>query len=125
MTSSTRQMAAELEAMGYDTRVFESPYGLVICFPYTIPAGSRKGGCCQLGISLHGNQHYPEYPPHWIHLNPPVDDGKGGAAHRYRDSNGQEWMALSRPPTDIWDTLPTKTMQIFMSDHVSRFWANI
>lgn len=78
-----------------------------------------------LGISFHGAEHYPEYPPHWIHVSPPIDDGMGGAVHRYQDEEGRDWIALSRPPTDLWDLLPTKSMYAFMNEHVRRFWARV
>ena len=125
MTNTVDQIVTELQSMGHETTVFQSPYGTVVSFPYTIPLGNRKDETCLLGISLHGNQHYPEYPPHWIHLHPPMDDGKGGATHLYKDSEGREWLALSRPPTDVWDKLRTKTMHVYMSDHLSRFWVNL
>ena len=29
--------------------------------------------------------HYPDYPPHWIHVHPPVNDGQGGVINQYQD----------------------------------------
>ena len=125
MSDSIRRITAELKSLGYDPRVFDSPHGRVVCFPYTVETGSHEGEQYTLGFSLQGAEYYPEYPPHWIHLSPPLDDGKGGVAQSYRDSEGQAWMALSRPPSDMWDRLPTKSMSAYMSEHVLWFWAHI
>ena len=123
MSDNTHQIVAELDSLGYETSVFDSPYGRVVCFPYTIDVGPHKRTPCTLGLSLYGAEHYPEHPPHWIHITPPIDDGKGGAVYRY-EHDGSPWIALSRPPEDLWDTLPTKSMYAYMYEHVRRFWAN-
>ena len=125
MSDSVHRITAELQSIGYQPSVFDSPHGTVICFSYTVDAGSHHGKRYTLGFSLQGAEHYPEYPPHWIHVSPPLDDGKGGVVQTYRDPNNNEWAALSRPPTDLWDRLPTKHMRAYMDEHVRRFWANI
>ena len=125
MSDSVRRIRGELESLGYCTSEFDSPYGRVICFPYTVDTGPQEGRNYILGFSLHGAEYYPEYPPHWIHLSPPFDDGKGGVKRQYCDSENREWIALSRPPNDIWDRLPTKNMYAYMNEHVRRFWGHI
>ena len=124
MSSNISQIKKELESLGYETRLSDSPQGKVVSFSYTVETGSHKGKQVRLGISLHGSEAYPEYPPHWIHLTPPIDDGRGGVAERY-SANGQEWIALSRPPGEIWDQLPTKHMSAYLNEHLRRFWNGI
>lgn len=115
----------ELESLGYETSSLESPQGEVVAFLYTIESGSLRGEQVHLGVSMQGSEMYPEYPPHWIHLTPPVDDGKGGSVISYTDSNGQTWGALSRPPGEIWDQLPTKHMFSYLNEHLRRFWDSV
>ena len=126
MSDNIEQIKGELEALGYGTCLSDSPQGTVVSFLYTVETGSHKGRQVRLGVSMHGGQIYPEGPPHWIHLQPPIDDGKGGAVERYTDpTNGKEWIAMSRPPGELWDQLPTKHMRAYIDEHLRRFWNNI
>ena len=125
MSNNINRIKDELESLGYETCLSNSPQGEVVSFLYTVETGSRKGKQVTLGISMQGSEPYPEYPPHWIHLTPPIDDGKGGAVRRYPDANGREWVALSRPPGEIWDQLSTKHVQAYLDDHLRRFWNGI
>ena len=59
--------------------------------------GKNRGEQFRIAISMQ-ETGYPEYPPHWIHISPPVNDGLGGSTSQYKDNDGREWMALSRPP---------------------------
>ena len=68
---------------------------------------------------------YPEYPPHWLHVSPPLNDNKGGAVETYRTSDGREWLAMSRPPGAIWDRLPTKHMSMYIQEHLRRIWKDV
>lgn len=124
MSDNIEQVQAELESLGYETSVSASPQGTVVSFLYTVETGSHKGRQVTLGLSL-GDGQYPEYPPHWIHLTPPIDDGKGGTTAAYQDASGREWIAMSRPPGDIWDRLPTKHMYSYLNEHLRRFWNSI
>lgn len=108
--------------MGYQTTLLDSPQGEVVAFSYEVEVGSHKGEQFALGISMHGSEQYPEYPPHWIHLSPPVNDGKGGSTCTYGDNSGREWIAMSRPPGPLWDELPTKSMNAYLKEHLRRFW---
>ena len=114
MADSVQRIADELRSIGYEPTVLASPHGTVVSFQYTVEAGSHEGTAYTIGFSLQGAEHYPEYPPHWIHISPPLDDGKGGVVHGYRDTENREWTALSRPPLDFWDQLPTKHMRAYM-----------
>ena len=124
MSDNINEIKRELESLGYKTGLFNSQYGEVITFPYIVETGSYKGKQVMLGISMQGSEPYPEYPPHWIHISPAIDDGKGGV-QQYSDGNGREWVAMSRPPQDIWDQLPAKHMRIYLSEHIRRFWNGI
>ena len=125
MSDNINQIKRELESLGYETGLFNSQYGEVITFPYIVETGSHKGRRFLLGISMQGSELYPEYPPHWIHISPAIDDGKGGAVEKYCDDEDREWSALSRPPEDIWDQLPVKDMQAYFCEHLRRFWNGI
>ena len=125
MSDNIDRIKGELEGLGYETQLSNSPQGKVVCFEYRVESGSYKDELVKIGISMHGGESYPEYPPHWIHLTPPIDDGKGGAIEKYQDPNGQEWVALSRPPGEIWDQLLTKHMHAYLSEHLRRFWNEI
>lgn len=125
MSGNLDKIKAELESLlGCDKiSTHGSSYGTVVSFPYTVEVGSHKGREVRMGVSMQGDEPYPEYPPHWIHVSPPIDDGMGG--HTYPDTDGREWVAMSRPPGDIWDRLSTKHMSAYLSDHLRRFWNNI
>ena len=124
MSSNIRRVKAELNSLGYETAEFESPQGTVICFDYLVEAGSYEGTPVKAGVSFQGQEHYPEYPPHWIHLSPHIDDKRGGSVQKY-EANGREWMAMSRPPGEMWDQLSTKHMQHYIDHHLRRFWNGI
>ena len=126
MQSSIEKVKAELEAIGYQPFELDSPQGRVVAFPYTIKAGSHKGEKVHAGISFQGGEEgYPEYPPHWVHVSPPINDGKGSGVEYTRPEDGNSWLAMSRPPRDVWDLLPTKDMRAYISDHLSRLWSDV
>ena len=72
---------------------------------YEIEAGTHKGEEVTVGVSFQ-EEGYPEYPPHWIHVTPPLDDGRGGSTQEHTDAHGRSWLAMSRPPGPVWDNLP-------------------
>ncbi len=77
-----------------------------------------------MGLSFQEDS-YPDYPPHWIHITPPLNDGKGGSVQTYTDDQGREWLAMSRPPGEVWDRLPTKHMDFFIKEHLRRIWMSV
>ena len=125
MSDNVEKIANELRGLGIETSFLDSPRGKIVVFPYMIDVGSHKDECVQIGLSMHGNELYPEYPPHWIHISPAIDDQRGGAVEAYTDSHGCDWITLSRPPGDLWDNLATKHISHFLSDHLRRFWNDI
>ena len=119
MLPDIERVQRELGEMGYVTAVRDSAQGETVVFPYTIESGAHEHQEVQVGLSFQ-ETGYPEYPPHWIHVSPPINDNKGGAVSAYTDSEGREWLAMSRPPGDIWDRLPTKTMHAYIQEHLRR-----
>ena len=124
MTESLDRIDTELQLCGYATYRLHTPKGQIVAFEYRVDVGSQKGQVVHLGFSM-SEVHYPEYPPHWIHVHPPVDDGQGGAIERYQDDSGRAWSALSRPGADLWDKAKTKHMSVYMQEHVRRFWNKV
>lgn len=124
MSSNVKRIQWELDALGYTTTLRESPRGQVVSFEYDVEVGTHKGSTFVVGLSFQGDEGYPEYPPHWIHVTPPIDDGKGGAVETY-SADGREWTAMSRPPGALWDDLPTKHMYNYMMDHFRRLWSEM
>ena len=125
MSNNLDRVRSELESLGRQTKSFVSPIGEVIFFPYEVELRSHEKKEVKVGISMQGDEQYPEYPPHWIHVSPPINDGRGGPIHEYVDAEGNSWIALSRPPKDFWDQLPTKHMSVYLEHHIRRFWKDI
>ena len=124
MDDNVQRIYDELLDIGRRPTVAETSKGQVVTFPYRIPSGTRKGEQVTIGISRPDGQ-YPEYPPHWVHISPPISDGRGGAIESYTDANGQHWLAMSRPPQDIWDRMANKNMGAFITEHLARIWKDV
>lgn len=118
MSNDIERVQAELNGMGYKSRVKDTAQGQTVVFPYTIESGPREGEDVLVGLSFL-ETGYPEYPPHWIHVCPPMNDNRGGSVETYEDSDGQ-WLAMSRPPGSVWDRLPTKSMRGYINEHLRR-----
>ena len=124
MSKDVEKIRADLEDLGYDTAVRGSGQGTVVEFDYKVDTGTRRGELFRIGISMHKGV-YPEYPPHWIHVSPPVSDGLPGGVQPYQTDDGRQWVAMSRPPSDLWDGLPKKDMKNYLEGHMRRFWSHI
>ena len=125
MSNEIEQVRAELSELGYDTSIREWENGIVVEFDYKVEVGTCSGETYRLGISFHeGRTGYPEYPPHWIHVSPPVSDGQANC-RKYETGNGQKWIAMSRPPKKIWDRLLTKDMENYLNEHMRKFWNGV
>ncbi|MBF2754376.1 MAG: hypothetical protein ISN29_03845 [Gammaproteobacteria bacterium AqS3] len=124
MDECLERIFEELKGLGYDPYYADWPQGKKVVIKYRILTGKYANQTVLLGVS-NPDGPYPEYPPHWIHISPLHDDGLGGPVEIYSSENekGQtcEWGALSRPPRDIWDQLPEKSMKSFLNEHVGRF----
>ena len=123
MSESIEKVRAELKSLGYDTFEFNWQNERVVAFNYTIESGSKSGKGVLVGISFqeHG---YPEYPPHWIHVSPPIPDHHGGGS-RYSTPDGKEWLAMSRSPGRLWDELPNRDMGAYISEHLRGIWRHV
>lgn len=124
MPDDIERMQRQLESLGYSTAVRNSPQGKVVEFDYRVENGKCRGKRFRIGISMQ-ETGFPEYPPHWIHVSPPVNDGLGGSVQQYKDEDGREWTALSRPPGELWEQLPTKDMERYIDHHMRRFWSRL
>ena len=125
MADNLERISSELEILGYSTTITDSPKGQVVSFHYQVDVGPYRGRQMRVGLSMQGEEPYPEYPPHWIHVNPPIDDRRGGVVERYTDEQEQPWAVLSRPPGPLWDRLLTKHISGYLSDHLRRFWNDL
>ena len=123
MSNSLDKIQRELESFDHKTHRFESPVGEVVAFDYVIESGSYRGEKVTVGVSLQEDA-YPEYPPHWIHISPPLSDGKGGSVQRY-EVEARQWLGMSRPPGSVWDRQRTKHMQTYISEHLRGIWKDV
>ena len=121
MNDALRQVQDELEECGLSTYLVEGVPAEIVAFEYTVPTGRYRGKVVDLGLSMQ-ELNYPEYPPHWIHVTPPIEDRRGAPGKHFTDLKGRLWVAFSRPPSDFWDNSPTRHMSLYLSDHVRRFW---
>ena len=123
MSASIDQVRSELESLGYKPFEFDWQRGRVVAFQYTIQAGSHSGTAVFVGISFQ-EEGYPEYPPHWIHVSPPIPDHHGGGV-QYSTQDGKNWLAMSRAPGKLWDQLAKQDMEAFTNEHLRRIWRHV
>jgi len=119
----------ELEHLGYDTDVAEGDTvggrQRVVTFEYPVRTGRFKGKTYTVGISTQCEAvGYPEVPPHWIFVSPPILDTRDGSNHGLNTFGGKQWVALSRPPEEFWDRVREKGMKAYM-EHLARVWKQI
>ena len=87
-----------------------------------VHTGMYAGSIRAVGWSFPDDlQPYPEYAPHWFHVEGDHDDGKGGAKETDYDENGQIWVAWSRPIGPSWIG-PHRTPHKLLRATVTRFW---
>ena len=127
--SVDHRIAGELEELGYRPEIVEGDTSggrqRVVVFPYRIPVGRFKGETRTVGLSTQCEAvGYPEIPPHWIFINPPITDTQDGANHGVDKFAGRDWVALSRPPGAFWDRVRRKGMRAYL-EHLSKVWARI
>ena len=129
MNAIDEQVKSELEDLGYETDIEEGNTAAgrqrVVTFAYQVPTGRFKGQTYAVGISTQCEAvGYPEVPPHWIFVSPPLEDTRDGSNHGINTFGGKEWTALSRPPRSFWDRVQNKGMRAYM-DHLARVWRHI
>lgn len=87
-----------------------------------IRIGKYSGSTRRVGWSFPDNlQPYPEYAPHWFHVEGRFDDGKGGGCEEDHDEDGNLWLAWSRPIGPSWIS-PYRTPKKLLRSTVTRFW---
>ena len=123
------QIKSELEDLGYETDIEEGDSAAgrqrVVTFEYRVPTGRFKGQTYAVGISTQCEAvGYPDVPPHWIFVSPPLEDTGDGSNHGIYTLGGKEWTLLSRPPGQFWDRVRDKGMRAYM-DHLARVWKRI
>lgn len=121
MNDALLQVQQELQECGLATYIVEGVNDDIVAFSYEVPTGRYRGKSVDIGLSLQ-EVNYPEYPPHWIHVTPTIEDKMGRPGKQYTDSSGRLWVAFSRPPSDFWDRAPTKHMSVYLGEHLRRFW---
>lgn len=130
MSDVAVRIKQELEGLGYSPEIeTHSEYSSVVVIDYEVKNGRFKSKTFRFGISCQGAEAYPEYPPHFIHLSPPIEQPQDGGIHSSysvtnKNDNACQWVALSRPPGPFWDDLPTKSMRAYL-EHIARFWSNV
>ena len=127
--SVDHQIATELKALGYEPEIVEcsTPNGeeKAVIFPYRIEAGRFKGETRTFGVSTRCEAvGYPEVPPHWIFISPPITDTQDGSNHGTGSFAGKKWVLLSRPPSAFWDSVSHKSMKAYL-EHLSKVCAQI
>ena len=121
MNAALLKIRAELEECGLTTYILSGVQDKIVAFSYDVRAGRYRGKTFQVGLSMQ-ELDYPEYPPHWIHISPKIEDRQGAPGREFTDSEGRFWVSFSRPPSDFWDYAPTKHMSVYLRDHLRRFW---
>ena len=121
MNAALQQVRNELEECALATYIVEGVPDQIVAFTYKVPTGRYRGQTVDVGLSMQ-EVNYPEYPPHWIHVTPRVEDKHGAPGRGFIDSSGRAWVSFSRPPSDFWDNTPTKHMSVYLRDHLRRFW---
>ena len=114
----------ELLALGLQPKLVEgetpSGHQCVVIFAYGVPTGRFRGQKLMVGLSTQCDAiGYPEVPPHWIFLSPPVLDTRDGPNHGVFSLGGEEWVALSRPPGAFWDQVRHKGMKAY-TEHLNK-----
>lgn len=120
MNEALLQVQREIEECGYKTYVVSGTDEEIVAFKYEVPSGRYKGQWVHVGLSMQ-EVNYPEYPPHWIHVTPKIEDRRGSPGREFTDSEGRVWVGFSRPPSDFWDNAATKHMRVYL-EHLVRFW---
>ena len=94
----------------------------VVTFLYKVQTGRFRGREFMVGLSTRCEAvGYPEVPPHWIFISPPIVDTQDGPNHGVTTFADREWVALSRPPGAFWDRVAHKGMKAYM-DHLNKVW---
>ena len=97
MNEAMQRIKRELDECSLTTYLVEGVADDIIAFNYVVPTGRYRSKNVDIGLSMQ-EANYPEYPPHWIHVTPKIEDGRGCPGKEFTDSSGRVWVAFSRPP---------------------------
>ena len=87
-----------------------------------VHTGKYAGTTQRVGWSFpDDSQPFPEYAPHWFHIEGQYDDEKGGGCEEEQDEDGNLWLAWSRPIGPSW-VAPYRTPNKLIRSTVARFW---
>ena len=123
------QVADELRAIGLAPRVVDFPdftiSGKAVVVQVDVQHGPYKGETLTLALSFQEDA-YPEYPPHFVHLQSSVSTNVT-TRHSTHVFEGEEWSAYSLPPSDFWDALQSsqKNMKTYYRRHLLRILAQL
>ena len=129
MVNVEQRIHDELLALGLQPKFLEgeTPGGhqRVVIFSYRAQTGRFRGQKLMVGLSTQCEAvGYPEVPPHWIFLSPPVLETRDGANHGPFTLGDKEWVALSRPPGAFWDQVRHKAMKAY-TEHLNKVLGQI
>ncbi|MCY4232386.1 MAG: hypothetical protein OXE59_01375 [Bacteroidetes bacterium] len=117
----------ELRKLGFEPKMInlmsQSNVQRAVMFKYKVETGSYRGNSIKMAISFQEDA-YPEYPPHFVHLESNINLKKIPVHSSYH-FEGQDWSAYSIPPSDFWDTLSSseKNMRTYIKRHIQRVLA--
>ncbi len=94
-------------------------------FDIQVQTGRYKGKTLKVALSFQDDS-YPEYPPHFIHLQSSTTTTAFTRHFEYQ-FEGEEWLAYSLPPGDLWDKLDSskKNMRMYVKGHLFRIFAKL
>lgn len=122
MSAAVDRIITDLTELGLEPELCNRLNEQVIVFRYTIKEGQHAGASLPVGIGMEGVD-FPECPPHWVHVPREYSDGRNDASDKPYEVDGQAWLAMSRPPYDgLWEKLPCKTIEAYISLHLDRLW---
>ncbi|MDE2644911.1 MAG: hypothetical protein OXI05_03605 [Bacteroidota bacterium] len=121
-----QRIVKELQDIGLNPRIFEfSASKHAVMFDIEVQNGRYKGKTLKIALSFQESS-YPEYPPHFVHLQSSTTTRKYTRHFKYQ-FEGEEWSAYSLPPGELWDKLDSsqKNMGMYVKGHIFRIFANL
>lgn len=105
-----------------DLEICSWPNRLMLRARVPVNVGKYAGSIRGVGWSFPNESiPYPEYAPHWFHIEGNFDDDRGGACEQDYDENDNLWLARSRPIGASWNE-PYRTPENLIRATVNRFW---
>ena len=124
-----QRIVKELKEIGFSPRIFEFSVSQAsqraVMFDIEVQTGRYKGKTLKIALSFQENS-YPEYPPHFVHLQSSITTREFARHSKYQFED-EEWSVYSLPPSDIWDKLDSsqKNMRMYVNRHILRIFARL